>query len=138
MASSLRMKTIACPWIFGNISYNLKPWFSVNLFLKHRFNKKYKNISKTIDRDRTRTCNPQIRSLMPYPLGHTAAGYNLWTISAYGYLMFLSAHHNIEIPLLRKMCATWHIADTILPNTTLQNKVAENCFHIFVFILKIE
>ena len=26
------------------------------------------------DRDRTRTCNPQIRSLMPYPLGHTAAG----------------------------------------------------------------
>ena len=25
-----------------------------------------------IDRDRTRTCNPQIRSLMPYPLGHTA------------------------------------------------------------------
>ena len=23
------------------------------------------------DRDRTRTCNPQIRSLMPYPLGHT-------------------------------------------------------------------
>ena len=30
-------------------------------------------ISKTVtDRDRTRTCNPQIRSLMPYPLGHTA------------------------------------------------------------------
>ena len=27
------------------------------------------------DRDRTRTCNPQIRSLMPYPLGHTAAAY---------------------------------------------------------------
>ena len=25
------------------------------------------------DRDRTRTCNPQIRSLMPYPLGHTAS-----------------------------------------------------------------
>ena len=24
------------------------------------------------DRDRTRTCNPQIRSLMPYPLGHAA------------------------------------------------------------------
>ena len=24
------------------------------------------------DRDRTRTCNPQIRSLVPYPLGHTA------------------------------------------------------------------
>ena len=27
---------------------------------------------KVSDRDRTRTCNPQIRSLMPYPLGHTA------------------------------------------------------------------
>lgn len=23
------------------------------------------------DRDRTRTCNPRIRSPMPYPLGHT-------------------------------------------------------------------
>ena len=23
------------------------------------------------ERDRTRTCNPQIRSLVPYPLGHT-------------------------------------------------------------------
>ena len=27
--------------------------------------------SKYFDRDRTRTCNPQIRSLVPYPLGHT-------------------------------------------------------------------
>ena len=27
--------------------------------------------TKGIDRDRTRTCNPQIRSLVPYPLGHT-------------------------------------------------------------------
>ena len=26
---------------------------------------------KFIDRGRTRTCNPQIRSLVPYPLGHT-------------------------------------------------------------------
>ena len=28
-------------------------------------------VSKNIDRDRTRTCNPQLRKLMPYPLGHT-------------------------------------------------------------------
>ena len=32
------------------------------------------NIGKTktnrCDPDRTRTCNPQIRSLVPYPLGH--------------------------------------------------------------------
>ena len=26
---------------------------------------------KLVERDRTRTCNPQIRSLVPYPLGHT-------------------------------------------------------------------
>ena len=30
-------------------------------------------VGKSFDRDRTRTCNPQIRSLMPYPLGHAAA-----------------------------------------------------------------
>ena len=29
--------------------------------------------AKGIDRDRTRTCNPQIRSLVPYPLGHTVS-----------------------------------------------------------------
>ena len=27
--------------------------------------------NKNFERDRTRTCNPQIRSLVPYPLGHT-------------------------------------------------------------------
>ena len=30
------------------------------------------------DRDRTRTCNPQIRSLVPYPLGHTTTVNELW------------------------------------------------------------
>ncbi len=29
------------------------------------------NFIKYFERDRTRTCNPQIRSLVPYPLGHT-------------------------------------------------------------------
>ena len=32
---------------------------------------------KLHDRDRTRTCNPQIRSLVPYPLGHTTS-LNVW------------------------------------------------------------
>ena len=32
---------------------------------------KWKTLPKKSDRDRTRTCNPQIRSLVPYPLGHT-------------------------------------------------------------------
>ena len=40
-------------------------------------------IKKKIDRDRTRTCNPQIRSLMPYPLGHTAA--DGWLIRVVNY-----------------------------------------------------
>ena len=30
-------------------------------------------VKHRIDRDRTRTCNPQIRSLVPYPLGHTVS-----------------------------------------------------------------
>ena len=30
---------------------------------------------KVFDRGRTRTCNPQRRKLMPYPLGHTAIYY---------------------------------------------------------------
>ena len=33
----------------------------------------YRFCSKGVDRDRTRTCNPQIRSLVPYPLGHTVS-----------------------------------------------------------------
>ena len=34
---------------------------------------KHTDDRKSIDRDRTRTCNPQIRSLVPYPLGHTVS-----------------------------------------------------------------
>ena len=41
--------------------YTRDPIFSFSNYSK----KKY------YDRDRTRTCNPQIRSLVPYPLGHT-------------------------------------------------------------------
>ena len=35
-----------------------------------KFQPIYKSFFST-ERDRTRTCNPQIRSLVPYPLGHT-------------------------------------------------------------------
>ena len=42
-------------------------------FLYYIEKKTPQNTKKFTDRDRTRTCNPQIRSLMPYPLGHTAA-----------------------------------------------------------------
>ena len=45
-----------------------------------------------IDRDRTRTCNPQIRSLMPYPLGHTAGRQERTTNIAYGYSIELSSY----------------------------------------------
>ena len=43
---------------------------------KMRGNKDFKTYAffhKKIDRDRTRTCNPQFRSLVPYPLGHTVS-----------------------------------------------------------------
>ena len=39
---------------------------------KENNHKVRKTKKRNLDRDRTRTCNPQIRSLMPYPLGHTA------------------------------------------------------------------
>ena len=35
-------------------------------------------LTKSFDRDRTRTCNPQIRSLVPYPLGHTTTVNEFW------------------------------------------------------------
>ena len=34
---------------------------------------------KCLNRDRTRTCNPQIRSLVPYPFGHTVPCF-LWIL----------------------------------------------------------
>ena len=37
------------------------------------YNNQFINETKNFDRDRTRTCNPQIRSLVPYPLGHTTS-----------------------------------------------------------------
>ena len=40
-------------------------------FIRLESNKHLLFWPKGIDRDRTRTCNPQIRSLVPYPLGHT-------------------------------------------------------------------
>ena len=51
----------------GGAYHNLTP-------PRYRTGKKlsaFKFGKKGIDRDRTRTCNPQIRSLVPYPLGHT-------------------------------------------------------------------
>ena len=47
---------------WGNARRFLKPNEYVTSFAK-----------VNLDRDRTRTCNPQIRSLVPYPLGHTAS-----------------------------------------------------------------
>ena len=38
---------------------------------------KSKNKKVIIDHDRTRTCNPQIRSLVPYPLGHMVSLYQI-------------------------------------------------------------
>ena len=45
----------------------------VNVFIAAEFGIKlsWETQENIFDRDRTRTCNPQIRSLVPYPLGHT-------------------------------------------------------------------
>ena len=51
---------------------------------------------KKTDRDRTRTCNPQIRSLVPYPLGHTVSSVG-WIspippgVASYQYMLQSSA-----------------------------------------------
>ena len=44
----------------------------VNVFIAAEFGIKlsWETQENIFDRDRTRTCNPQIRSLVPYPLGH--------------------------------------------------------------------
>ena len=49
----------------------LLPWKSSCWLQAKRRQIQKQNKKKCIERDRTRTCNPQIRSLMPYPLGHT-------------------------------------------------------------------
>ena len=47
-------------------------------FLYYIEKKTPQKTKKFTDRDRTRTCNPQIRSLVPYPLGHTVSLINNW------------------------------------------------------------
>ena len=41
------------------------------LTIRTAANETHRVWEKYTDRGRTRTCNPQIRSLVPYPLGHT-------------------------------------------------------------------
>ena len=47
--------------------------------------------TKDIGRDRTRTCNPQIRSLVPYPLGHTVSDVDLFASAILCFLSFQAA-----------------------------------------------
>ena len=68
--------------MYWNIMWNkLWIWLNNNTFT-------YYKVENFFDRDRTRTCNLQIRSLMPYPLGHTTlACYNskIFSNSKLGY-----------------------------------------------------
>ena len=57
-----------------------KPHFEIRVAMKGCYVKKFHLKKCYFDRDRTRTCNPQIRSLVPYPLGHTVAYINKWII----------------------------------------------------------
>ena len=45
----------------------------------HAFYNICRKKAKVFARDRTRTCNPQIRSLVPYPLGHTSWPCRCWS-----------------------------------------------------------
>ena len=56
--------------ILKNCEKNNKCYTLTSTTLKYVGNYQKK---RNFDLDRTRTCNPQIRSLMPYPLGHKAA-----------------------------------------------------------------
>ena len=62
------------------------------IYFKSRLSWTRKNIKELFERDRTRTCNPQIRSLVPYPLGH--AGYFFIASVAFP-LMFWSKRQSI-------------------------------------------
>ena len=45
-------------------------WCIFRKYMKRATTDDKTQVKHHIDRDRTRTCNPQIRSLVPYPLGH--------------------------------------------------------------------
>ena len=88
-----------------------------------------------IDRDRTRTCNPQIRSLMPYPLGHTAAGYKRTTNEAYScFTIFIVYTHLFhEFPFLQRCMANEITETTVLPSTTLPKQWARYAKRTYVY-----
>ena len=75
-----------------------------NLCLLVRISNAYK---KVIDRDRTRTCNPQIRSLVPYPLGHTVS---YWWAVPLLYIGKTSSKYGcnpMRIRLMHNLAARW-------------------------------
>ena len=56
----------------------------------------YLTEEKIFDPDRTRTCNPQIRSLMPYPLGHKAGLRNRCKNGKYKARIFPEFRHDVK------------------------------------------
>ena len=63
-------------WVYLNLNESVLPNFTLDsFFILKAWKVKQQSYwqTKGIDRDRTRTCNPQIRSLVPYPLGHTVS-----------------------------------------------------------------
>ena len=82
----------------------------------------------SIDLDRTRTCNPQIRSLVPYPLGHKVSWWKLlgtWSQNPFN---------------VATQC------DSLCKNTTKHNGVIENigenlpvrlyvCLYVMLYVI---
>ena len=58
-------------WIILVLSLCMGLGHQKELNIRTAANETHRVWEKYTDRGRTRTCNPQIRSLVPYPLGHT-------------------------------------------------------------------
>ena len=79
LANLIRAHPCGLSVLFGKIrklvdQNKSKRWRQKDCLLLKKREKEHMDwpgLRKWFERDRTRTCNPQIRSLVPYPLGHT-------------------------------------------------------------------
>ena len=69
-------------------------FYSLSLSLSLHSRSENSQETKDIGRDRTRTCNPQIRSLVPYPLGHTVSDVGMFTSAILSVATFINRRCN--------------------------------------------
>ena len=96
-----------CLVVFDDISISQSYSYKSRIFPFFSEREGRTKIKKVIDRDRTRTCNPQIRSLVPYPLGHTVS---YWPIVLHLDLGKTSSNcgcNPTKDPLMQKPASRW-------------------------------